>query len=330
MSIRKQTLLAVLICGVVGMAAAEELRGPGFTDHGGSSDRSRVQPGKSDPLPFGAGKAGVRFINDGQWSNSINLENGPVQRINRKYGGNPINGNNPYADVANPTANPKYLTLHDVVPILGNWFINPRLGQVWYEKRHNNTEVYSVRQMANSAIPAAPKFGGLVIAKVPGMGGSNGNVFFGEWAPRAGNPPQNSTDLNMADGKRTVWYVGDSPAKNLGNLQIASADYHVVGINKHTPGKNDFYTGQVKAEFGSKGVMSGSISRGDDKLSFDHTKINLKEGTFSSKNSANKEGIEGRFYGADAAALAGYATRGNGVGDDVAFGGKRFATSPKK
>ena len=213
-------------------------------------------------------------------------------------------------------------------PVIG-WFYNPTLGQVWYENRHNNTEVYSVRQMANPIIPGAPKFGGLVIAKVPGMNGSDGNVFFGEWAPRKGNPPDNSTDLNMADGKRTVWYVGDNPAKNLGNLQIASADYHVVGINKHTPGKNDFYTGQVKAEFGSKGVMSGSISRGDDKLSFDHTKINLKEGTFSSKNSANKEGIEGRFYGADAAALAGYATRGNGVGDDVAFGGKRFSSTPK-
>ena len=322
MSIRKQTLLAVLICGVFGVAAAAP-----SGEYGGSSDLSRVQPGKSDPLPFGAGKAGVRFINDGQWSNSINLENGPVQRINRKYGGNPINGNNPYADVASPTANPKYLTLHDVVPILGNWFINPRLGQVWYEKRHNNTEVYSVRQMADPKIPAAPKLGGLVIAKVPGMGGSNGNVFFGEWAPRKGNSNQiaNSTDLNMNDGNRTVWFVGENPTGNLENLKISEATYNVVGINKHTPGKNDFYTGQVKAEFGSKGVMSGSINRGNDELSFDHAKINLKEGTFSSKNSANKEGIEGRFYGANAAAMAGYATRGtdNNKGDDVAFGGAK-------
>ena len=325
MSIFKQTLLAATLCGVFGVAAAK----PGINDYGGSSELKNVEPGQSDAIPFGAGKAGLRFVNGGNWSASINLQNGPVQHIRNKYNQAPINGGDQNANV-NGRNNPRYLTLHDVVPILGNWFINPRLGQVWYENRAHNTEVYSVRQMAEPAIPAAPKFGGLVIAKVPGMGGSNGNVFFGEWAPRKGNPPDNSTDLNMADGKRTVWYVGGNPAKNLGNLQIASADYHVVGINKHTPGKNDFYTGQVKAEFGSKGVMSGSISRGDDKLSFDHTKINLKEGTFSSKNSANKEGIEGRFYGADAAALAGYATRGNGVGDDVAFGGKRFATSPKK
>ena len=327
MSIRKQTLSAALLCGVFGVAAAAP-----DEKYGSSSNLQNVEAGLSEPLPFGAGKAGLRFISDGHWSTSINLEKGPVQHIRAKYNDRkqtpiPINGTEPYASV-NGTRIPQYLTLRDVAPVIG-WFYNPKLGQVWYENRHNNTEVYSVRQITEPKLPFAPKFGGLVIAKVPGMGGSDGNVFFGEWAPRKGNPPDNSTDLNMADGKRTVWFVGDNPTKNLGNLQIASADYHVVGINKHTPGKNDFYTGQVKAEFGSKGVMSGSISRGDDKLSFDHTKINLKEGTFSSKNSANKEGIEGRFYGADAAALAGYATRGNGVGDDVAFGGKRFSSTPK-
>ena len=318
MSIRKQTLLAVLICGVVGMAAAEELRGPGFTDHGGSSDRSRVQPGKSDPLPFGAGKAGVRFINDGQWSNSINLENGPVQRINRKYGGNPINGNNPYADVANPTANPKYLTLHDVVPILGNWFINPRLGQVWYEKRHNNTEVYSVRQMADPKIPAAPKLGGLVIAKVPDMGGSNGNVFFGEWAPRKGNPPQNSVDLNMADGKRTVWYVGDNPTQDMPRL--VNARYNVLGVNQHTPGRNDFYTGVLTANYGAgSGSLAGSISRPGDSVNFAGTRIDHR-GTFD--NGKADERITGRFYGSGAEALAGIVDR-TGVDRDIAFGGRK-------
>ena len=329
MSMRKQTLLAAVLCGVFGVAVADSGQNDGM---GGTSNPQAVRTNKSDRLPFGDGQTGLSFNAGNGFSTTINLEKGPVQHIRAKYNDRnqtpiPINGTDPYANV-DGTRNPHYLTLKDVKPVIG-WFYNPTLGQVWYENRHNNTEVYSVRQMAEPAIPAAPKFGGLVIAKVPGMGGSDGNVFFGEWAPRAGNPPQNSTDLNMGDSRRTVWYVGDNPTKNLGNLQIASADYHVVGINKHTPGKNDFYTGQVKAEFGSKGVMSGSISRGDDKLSFDHTKINLKEGTFSSKNSANKEGIEGRFYGADAAALAGYATRGNGVGDDVAFGGKRFSSPPK-
>jgi len=324
MSIFKQTLLAAVLCGAFGVAAAE----PGIREYGGSSELKNVEPGQSDAIPFGAGKAGLRFVNGGNWSASINLQNGPVQHIRNKYNQAPINGGDQNANV-NGRNNPRYLTLHDVVPILGNWFINPRLGQVWYENRAHNTEVYSVRQMANPAIPAAPKFGGLVIAKVPGMNGSDGNVFFGEWAPRAGNPPQNSTDLNMADGKRTVWFVGDNPTKNTRNL--AAATYNVVGINKHTPGKNDFYTGEIKATFGTgdKGSMSGALKRAGDKdLSFNGVEITNSAGTFKS-GAGNHEKIQGQFYGKGAAAMAGYAERGNGVGDDVAFGGKQSSSTPK-
>ena len=323
MSIFKQTLLTAVLCGAFGVAAAE----PGIKDYGGSSELKNVEPGQSDAIPFGAGKAGLRFVNGGNWSASINLQNGPVQHIRAKYNDRnktpiPINGTDPSANV-NGTRNPQYLTLHDVVPILGNWFINPRLGQVWYENRAHNTEVYSVRQMAEPAIPAAPKFGGLVIAKVPGMGEGN-NVFFGEWAPRKGNPPDNSTDLNMADGKRTVWFVGDNPTGNTAGL--GSMTYNVVGINKHTPGRNDFYTGSVTARFGtaSTGTMEGSISRGDDHIDFNKATITNKDGTFADRT----QGMTGRFYGSGAAAMAGYTTRGTaGVGDDVAFGGRGHPTS---
>lgn len=204
MSMRKQTLLAAVLCGVFGVAVADSGQNDGM---GGTSNSQAVRTNKSDRLPFGDGQAGLSFNAGNGFSTTINLEKGPVQHIRAKYNDRnqtpiPINGTDPYANV-DGTRNPHYLTLRDVAPVIG-WFYNPKLGQVWYENRHNNTEVYSVRQMAEPAIPAAPKFGGLVIAKVPGMNGSDGNVFFGEWAPRKGNPPQNSTDLNMADGKRTV------------------------------------------------------------------------------------------------------------------------------
>ena len=313
-----QLTLAVLLTAAFGSAAHAA------NVEGGSSNPNLIKPKTSDPIPFGSGAAGIQVSSNGHLSNSINLEVGPAQRIRNKYGNAPINGGNQNANV-NGTTNPKYLIPGDVNPVLG-WFSSEKLGQVWYEKRANNTEVFSVRQMAELSekglLKKAPKFGGMTFAKVPTAAT---NVFFGEWAPRKGNSNQiaNSTDLNMNDGNRTVWFVGENPTGNLENLKISEATYNVVGINKHTPGKNDFYTGQVKAEFGSRGVMSGSINRGNDKLSFDHAKINLQEGTFSSKNSANKEGIEGKFYGANAAAMAGYAKRGNGVGDDVAFGGAK-------
>ena len=314
-----QLTLAVLLTAAFGSAYAVEVQG-------GSSNTKAIKVGSSSLIPFGAGRAGIAISNaaDGNYSFSVNLENGPARRIRDKYGRTPINGGNQNANV-NGAANPRYLTPGDVNPVVG-WFSSEKLGQVWYEKRANNTEVFSVRQMAELSdkglLANAPKFGGMTFAKVPTAAT---NVFFGEWAPRKGNSNQiaNSTNLNMNDGNRTVWFVGENPTGNLENLKISEATYNVVGINKHTPGKNDFYTGQVKAEFGSKGVMSGSINRGNDKLSFDHAKINLKEGTFTSKDSANKEGIEGKFYGANAAAMAGYATRGNGKGDDVAFGGAK-------
>ena len=324
---RKQTLLAAVLCGVFGVAVADSGQNDGM---GGTSNQQAVQTNKSDRLPFGAGQAGLSFNAGNGFSTTINLEKGPVQHIRAKYNDRnqtpiPINGTDPYANV-DGTRNPHYLTLRDVAPVIG-WFYNPKLGQVWYENRHNNTEVYSVRQMAEPAIPAAPKFGGLVIAKVPGMGGSNGNVFFGEWAPRAGNPPQNSTDLNMADGKRTVWFVGDNPTGNTAGVRTAT--YNVLGINKHTPGQNDFYTGQVTATFGSgiTGTMAGRISRSSDHVDFDHAKIDNRNGTFADPS----QGMTGRFYGNQAAAMAGYTTRGTGnVGDDVAFGGSATDIETRK
>lgn len=310
MSIFKQTLLAAVLCGVFGVAVA--------APDGGSSELKNVKPGQSDAIPFGAGKAGLRFVNGGNWSASINLQNGPVQHIRNKYndGKNPINGTDPYANV-DGTRNSQYLMLRDVAPVIG-WFYNPKLGQVWYENRHNNTEVYSVRQITEPKLFFAPKFSGLVIAKVPGMNGSDGNVFFGEWAPRKGNPPQNSTDLNMADGKRTVWYVGDNPTRNMPKL--VNAKYNVLGVNKHTPGRNDFYTGTLTANYGTgSGSLTGSISRPGDSVNFAGTNIR-SNGTFD--NGKVNEHITGRFYGNSAEALAGIVDRA-GADKDVAFGGRK-------
>lgn len=314
MFIRNKTLLAVLLCGIFGVAAAAP-------KGGASNNGNTVRTGSSDAKPFGAGKAGLSFSinNGGSWSKSINLDDGPVKYIRAKYQA-PINGNDPYANV-DGTDNPQYLHLGDVKPVIG-WFYNPTLGQVWYENRHNNTEVYSVRQIANPAIPAAPKFGGLVIAKVPGMSEGN-NVFFGEWAPRAGNPQQISTDLNMADGKRTVWYVGDNPTQNMPNL--VNEQYNVLGVNKHTPSQNDFYTGVLTANYGTgSGSLTGTLSRPGDSVNFANTNIR-SDGTFNNgEHAADK--ITGRFYGSGAEALAGIVDRDGqaGVDRDIAFGGKRI------
>ena len=146
-----------------------------------------------------------------------------------------------------------------------------------------------------------------------------GNVFFGEWAPRKnGTAPDNSTDLNMGSSQRTVWYVGENPTQNMPRL--VNARYNVLGVNQHTPGRNDFYTGVLTANYGAgKNELSGSISRPGDSVNFADTKIDHR-GTFD--NYKANEHITGRFYGSGAEALAGIVDRA-GVDKDVAFGGRK-------
>ena len=317
-----KTMLATVLLASFGIASA------GIA--GGSSNQAHVRDGESDIMPFGSGDPGLSLSNDGNaFSFYVNLENGPVTKINRKFGGTPINGHNNWYGNADGTRNPQHLRAADVFLPL-SLFVREPLGQVWYEKRHNNTEVYSVRQMAelsSSGIAAKiPKFGGLVIAKVPGMP-REGNVFFGEWAPRKnGTAPDNSTDLNMGSSQRTVWYVGENPARNLSNMTISKATYNVVGINvlgvnQHTPGRNDFYTGVLTANYGAgSGSLAGSISRPGDSVNFAGTRIDHR-GTFNNgEHAADK--ITGRFYGSGAEALAGIVDRA-GVDKDVAFGGRK-------
>lgn len=97
MSTRKQTLLAALLCGVFGVAAADSGHNPNM---GGSSNTQTVRTNKSDRLPFGAGQAGLSFNAGNGFSTTINLEKGPVQHIRAKYNDRnqtpiPINGTDP-------------------------------------------------------------------------------------------------------------------------------------------------------------------------------------------------------------------------------------------
>ena len=310
-----KTMLAAVLLASFGIASADIA--------GGSSNRAHVRDGESDMMPFGGGDPGLSLSNDGKaFSFYVNLENGPVTKINRKFGGTPINGHNNWYGNADGTRNPQHLRAADVFLPL-SLFVREPLGQVWYEKRHNNTEVYSVRQMAElsrSGVAAKiPKFGGLVIAKVPDMP-REGNVFFGEWAPRKnGTAPDNSTDLNMGSSQRTVWYVGENPTQNMPRL--VNARYNVLGVNQHTPGRNDFYTGVLTANYGAGfGSLAGSISRPGDSVNFAGTRI-VSDGAFDNgRYTADK--ITGRFYGSGAEALAGIVDRA-GVDKDIAFGGRK-------
>lgn len=301
-----KVLVATLALTVSAFAAAVD---------GESSNPNYVNTKRpSTAIPFGEGKAALQINGS---SIRINIGNGPVKHINKKYGGNAINGNNFTASV-NGLAHEKYLTIKDVNPVLG-FFNNDTLGRVWYEKRAQNIDVYSVRQLADPRLPIAPKFGGLVIGQVKNLSDGSG-VYFGEWAPRKNNTIVKEDPLGLKDPNHTVWFAGDNPT---GRTQgLANVTYDVVGINQHVPGQNDFYRGKVTAKFGTTptGSMSGAIVRGNDRLSFDKAVITNSTGKFED----TAQGMKGQFFGRGAEAMAGIAERGTANRqDDIAFGGRK-------
>ncbi|MFP5073762.1 Slam-dependent surface lipoprotein [Neisseria sp. WLZKY-1] len=306
MNIQVKVLAATLALTVSAFASAVA---------GESSDPNSVSTKyASTALPFGAGKAALQINNS---SIRINIGDGPVKHINKKYGGKAINGNNFTASV-DGLAHEKYLTIKDVNPVLG-FFNNDTLGRVWYEKRAQNVDVYSVRQLADPRLPIAPKFGGLVIGQVKNLSDGSG-VYFGEWAPRKNNTIVKEDPLGLKDPNHTVWFAGDNPT---GRTQgLANVTYDVVGINQHVPGQNDFYRGKVTAKFGTTptGSMSGAIVRGNDRLSFDKAVITNSTGKFED----TAQGMKGQFFGRGAEAMAGIAERGTADRkDDIAFGGRK-------
>lgn len=179
------------------------------------------------------------------------------------------------------------------------------VSETWKNTVAYNTNVYAYRQIDNP-LPNFPQFGGEVIAKVSGA-----EVYFGEWAPRkSGTQPLNSTDLNLTDANRTVWYVGENPTTSMPTL--VNAKYNVVGVNQYNPGTGAGVTsGVLTANYGSgSGTLTGTVGS----INFGGTTI-ASNGSFSRTSQ-----IQGQFYGANAEALAGIYTSGT---TKVAFGGAK-------
>jgi len=155
----------------------------------------------------------------------------------------------------------------------------------------------------------------LTVGKIPT---ASGNVFFGEWAPAS----EAAATAHVKGNAHPAWFYGKNPTGSTKGL--ATATYNVVGVNGHKAGERDIYTGTVKAYFGSgdSGSMTGKLARHTDTLDFAGVKIDNRNGTFASDAARNREGIKGQFYGQNAAALVGTATRGTeSRADDISFGG---------
>ncbi|USI73659.1 Slam-dependent surface lipoprotein [Sphingomonas morindae] len=142
---------------------------------------------------------------------------------------------------------------------------------------------------------------------------ANNDVWFGEWA---GNATSGSTD-------HTVYYAGTSTGTTVPTSGTAS--YSVKGINNYAAASG-LLSGTFNANFTAK-TLTGSIANAAYSVNIGNATI-TNGGVISSGNASNSAGntggsVNGRFFGAGAAALAGIVTFAGARQNDTAFGGTR-------
>lgn len=149
----------------------------------------------------------------------------------------------------------------------------------------------------------------------------NDDVWFGEWSSNASS---GSTD-------HTVYYAGTTTGTTVPTS--GSATYAVRGISDYA--NKGLLTGTFTANFasGSSGTLTGSIANSASGYGVNIGTATIKtDSTFGGTGaSATQSGttvasggaVEGRFYGANAAALAGLVKFDNARQYNAAFGGTK-------
>ena len=166
------------------------------------------------------------------------------------------------------------------------------------------------------------KMGVFNFAKVSGA-----NVYFGEWSQTG----------KLKDDTHTVYYAGDDSGTTVPTS--GSAIYAVKGISNY--GSRGVLSGTFIATFsGSDGSLQGSLSNGKsgaDRYSLDIGTVDIlgtllsgtsAKATYGSNQSLNSgvvtNGVvRGRFFGANARALAGLVSFKDNRQFDTAFGGAK-------
>ena len=186
------------------------------------------------------------------------------------------------------------------------------------------TDSHGVSSIIDPSIaPASHKGMGVFnFAKVSGA-----DVYFGEWSQTG----------KLKDGTHTVYYAGDDSGTTV--PASGSATYAVKGISNY--GSKGVLSGTFYATFsGSGGSLIGSLSNGKsgaDRYSLDIGYVNTAgallygsgaKATYGSNQSLNSgvvtNGVvRGRFFGANARALAGMVTFSGNRQFDTAFGGAK-------
>lgn len=150
---------------------------------------------------------------------------------------------------------------------------------------------------------------------------SGANIYFGEWAATA----------DQTAASHTVYYVGDDGGTTT-MPSSGTATYSVKGISDYAT--NGLLSGTFNANFlsGTTGTLTGSIASSTTgytvnigTAAISGTAIAGAGATASQSGTTLATGgaVSGRFYGSNAAALAGIVSFANNVRYNTAFGGSR-------
>ena len=161
------------------------------------------------------------------------------------------------------------------------------------------------------------KMGVFHFAKVSGA-----DVYFGEWSQTG----------KFKDSTHTVYYAGDDKGTTVPTS--GSATYAVKGISNY--GNKGLLSGTFFATFsGSDGSLEGILSNGKsgaDKFSLDIGTVDIlgailsgngASATYGNEPAVTNGVVRGRFFGANAKALAGIATFKDNRQFNTAFGGAK-------
>ena len=169
--------------------------------------------------------------------------------------------------------------------------------------------------MASSDTADHSSYGDFRFAQV-----GSADLWFGEWSQTG----------NAAAGDHTVYYVGNTSGTTVPTS--GTATYAVKGISDYA--NKGALTGTLTANFasGSSGTLSGSLANASTGAGVNIGTARIIGATFSGTGAvATQSGgtvasggtVSGRFFGADAAALAGTVRFDSLRQHDTAFGGTK-------
>ena len=160
------------------------------------------------------------------------------------------------------------------------------------------------------------KMGVFNFAKVSGA-----NVYFGEWSQTG----------KLKDKTHTVYYAGDDSGTTVPTSGVVN--YAVKGISNY--GSKGVLSGTFEADFMDR-LLVGSLSNGKsgaDKFSLDIGMVDIlgaqllsgnnAKATYGNEPAVTGGVVRGRFFGANAKALAGIATFKDNRQFNTAFGGAK-------